>query len=138
MPRTKKTNTPNDIKQSNLQETVRYSNPKNYKILKYVDNPQLDELYQKWQIKPNNFSSKIDISKFMTEEVVPYNKYFDLNYESAWQNKLYNLKVPPNFNIIVLHIKILRMVNIYLQMMINLGTRFQLLLKKNIYLKLKL
>ena len=97
MPRTKKTNTPNDIKQSNLQETVRYSNPKNYKILKYVDNPQLDELYQKWEIKPNNFSSKINISKFMTEEVVPYNKYFDLNYESAWENKLYNLKVPPNF-----------------------------------------
>ena len=97
MPRTKKTNTPNDIKQSNLQETVKWSNPKNYKILKYVHNPQLDELYQKWEIKPNNFSSKIDISKFMTEEVVPYNKYFDLNYESAWENKLYNLKVPPNF-----------------------------------------
>ena len=46
MPRTKKTNTPNDIKQSNLQETVKWSNPKNYKILKYVHNPQLDELYQ--------------------------------------------------------------------------------------------
>ena len=97
MPRTKKTNTPNDIKQSNLQETVKWSNPKNYKILKYVHNPQLDELYKKWEIKPNNFSSKINISKFMTEEVVPYNKYFDLNYESAWENKLYNLKVPPNF-----------------------------------------
>ena len=97
MPKTKRTNTPNDIKQSNLQETVKWSNPKNYKILKYVDNPQLDELYKNWEIKPNNFSSKINISKFMTEEVVPYNKYFDLNYESAWENKLYNLKVPPNF-----------------------------------------
>ena len=62
MPRTKKTNTPNDIKQSNLQETVKWSNPKNYKILKYVDNAQLDELYQKWEIKPNNFSSKINSS----------------------------------------------------------------------------
>ena len=75
---TKKNKTsPSEIKQSNLDQTIRYSDPNKYKVLKYKNNPTLDELYKDWNIKPDRFSKKINVSSYFIKTVVPYMKYFD-------------------------------------------------------------
>jgi len=85
-----------EIKQSNLDQTIRYSDPNKYKVLKYKNNPTLDELYKDWNIKPDRFSKKINVSSFFKKTVVPYMKYFDSKYESPWENQIYNLTVDIN------------------------------------------
>ena len=49
---------PSHIKQSNLPQTIRYSDPSKYKVLKYINNHDLNELYKNWNIKPDKFSKK--------------------------------------------------------------------------------
>jgi len=94
---TKKNKTsPSEIKQSNLQQTIRYSDSSKYQVLTYKNNPTLDELYKNWNIKPDKFSKKINVSSFFKKEVVPYMKYFDSKYESSWENKIYNMNFPSN------------------------------------------
>ena len=94
---TKKNKTsPSEIKQSNLQQTIRYSDKSKYQVLTYKNNPTLDELYKNWNIKPDKFSKKINVSSFFKKEVVPYMKYFDSKYESSWENKIYNMNFPSN------------------------------------------
>ena len=92
MPR--KTNNKQPPKQNN---NINYSTPDKYKILKYTENETLNKLYNEWNIKIDNFTNKMNISKLMNEEIIPYNKYFDENFTSSWENKLYNLHLPNNF-----------------------------------------
>ena len=62
------------------------------------DNKKLDLLYKKWTIKLDRYTDKINISLFTRQELIPYNSYFDPNFQSAWENKVYNLHLPPDFS----------------------------------------
>ena len=95
MPKKNKT-TPSQIKQANLEQSVRYSNPEKYTDLVYKENPNLDKRYIDWNIRPDRFSNEINVSNHFKKEVVPYMRYFDAQYESPWETKVYNLTVKPN------------------------------------------
>ena len=58
-----------EIKQSNLQQTIRYSDPQKYEVLTYKNNPTLDELYKDWDIKPDRFSKTINISDYFKKKL---------------------------------------------------------------------
>ena len=89
--------TPSQIKRANIEQSVRYSDPKKYEdLIYYQENPYLDELYKNWKIKPDRFSNEINVSNHFKKEVVPYIQYFDPKYESPWETKVYNLTVKPN------------------------------------------
>jgi len=85
-----------NVKNSNLYST--YSIPNNYKVLTNTDNKKLDLLYKNWTIKLDRYTDKINISLFTRQELIPYNSYFDPNFQSAWENKVYNLHLPPDFS----------------------------------------
>lgn len=97
MPRKPKSIPTTQIKRNNLQQSIFYSMPNKYKILKYNTNPELDKLYKSWNIKIDNFTPEVNISNFMVEKIIPFNKYFDSNFQSSWENKIYNLHLPKNF-----------------------------------------
>ena len=68
------------------------------RFLLNLDNKALDSLYKKWSIKLDRFTDKINVSLFTREELIPYNSYFDPDFQSAWENKVYNLHLPPDFS----------------------------------------
>ena len=96
MPPKKNKTTPSEIKQANLEQSVRYSDPERYQDLVYNPNPNLDKIYKNWKIRPDRFSKEINVSDYFKKEVEPYMQYFDTKYESAWEKKVYNLTVKPN------------------------------------------
>lgn len=84
------------VKKPNLYST--FSIPDNYKVLTMNDNKSLDSLYKKWSIKLDRYTDKINVSLFTRDELIPYNSYFYPDFQSAWENKVYNLHLPADFS----------------------------------------
>ena len=93
----KKVNKVIQKKNENQKETENYYNKDKYKILKYKEDNTVNKLYKEWNTKIDNFTQKVNISKLMTEKVIPFHRYLNGKFESAWENKLYNLRLPKNF-----------------------------------------
>ena len=86
-------------KESNLTRSIRYSLPDKYEDLRLLKRPDVDKLYNEWNIKIDGFTEKtINVSKTLRDDIIPFYKYFDDKFDSSWENKIYNLHLPDGFN----------------------------------------
>ena len=84
-------------KSANDKEYANYSMKEKYKLLEYEPNVSVKNSYENWTIRIDDKSKGININSYMNDKLIPYNIYFDPNFQSAWQNEIYNLHLPRNF-----------------------------------------